>query len=163
MKLLWTKAQTPLSVGIRCLCGQDCSHFSFVFESAAKGLMFESNLLGTHPAFLQTSLKTHTIVHEKSFEIPLAIEDQIWDLAVEKYDGKGYDFGGALYLGIMERRKKTFGIPKPKTNAWASAGLYYCDEVYDIFNSFPDYFPKIDVCNGMDTPHNLWEKLEGKC
>lgn len=160
MKLIWTKSGTPLSYAIRHICGDDCSHFSFVFESSAKGLMFESNLLGTHPSFLQTSLKSHTIVHDKTVNVPLEVEDLIWDEVVSKYDGKGYDFGGAAYLGLMVRREKTFKIPRPTANAWAKEGRYFCDEVYDVFNKFPKYFPKIEVCNGMDTPHDMFLKYE---
>ena len=57
MKLVWSASKNPLSCLIRFVTGQDCSHFSFVFESRASGLMFESNLFGTHPAFYRTSLK----------------------------------------------------------------------------------------------------------
>ena len=72
--------------------------------------MFESNLLGTHPAFLTTSLKTHTIVHEISLDLSVEDEDKIWDAVVELYDGKPYDFCGALYLGW---RKLLYRFPKP--------------------------------------------------
>jgi len=161
MKLLWTKSSSPLSKIIRLITGQDCSHFSFVFEGPERtGLMFESNLLGTHPCFLETSLKTHTIVH--SFEIPLTVEqeDLVWDLCIEKYDGKGYDFKGALYLGFRIILERLFKIKRPSENKWANDQLYFCDEVYDIFNRIPGLM-KIDVSNGMDTPHDVYMTLQG--
>ena len=162
MRLLWTKSSSPLSAVIRAVTGDDCSHFSFVFESAAKGLMFESNLFGTHPTFFETSMKTHTILHE--IDVPLSIEeeDKVWDLVVQKYDGKPYDFGGALYLGWRKILLRAFKIPLPATNKWAKDDAWFCDELYDVLNNIPG-FKKIDVVSGMHTPHDVWLNLqEGK-
>lgn len=161
MKLVWTKSNSVLSQVIRFICGQDCSHFSFVFESGSRGLMFESNLLGTHPTFYKTSLKNHSVVHEKSLEIPIDVEDEIWDLMVQKYDGRSYDFGGAIFLGLSLAMERIFKMPRPQVNRWAKSDKYFCDETYDIFNSFPVYFPSIDVCRGMDTPHDVFVKMGG--
>jgi len=161
MTLLWTKSNSPLSWIIRTVTGQCCSHFSFVFQNPnRKGLMFESNLMGTHPAFLQTALKSHTVLH--SIEVPLDAEDEdmIWDLVVDKYDGKPYDLMGALYLGLRILLCRIFKVPMPQQNKWASAGAFFCDEVYDVFNNIPE-FKKIDVASGMDTPHDVFEKLKG--
>ena len=159
MKLIWTKSNKPLSVLIRAITGEPSSHFSFVFESAAKGLMFESNLLGTHPAFLQTSLKTHTIVHEKNIPMTVEREDLIWDLVVQKYDGKGYDFLGALYLGLCKLGQRLFNFPMPTKNKWGQPDKFFCNEVYDVFNQIPG-MPTIDVMSGMDTPEDVWKHLE---
>lgn len=131
-----------------------------MYDGRPGEIVFESNLLGTHPAFLADTLKTHTVVHDKVFNIPSSVEDSIWDDVQQKYSGKGYDFGGALYLGIMERRLKSLGIAKPQVNAWAKPDQYFCDELYIIFNKYPDYFPKIDIYKGMETPHDLWDKVE---
>ena len=159
--LLWTKSNAPLSRFIRMITGQECSHFSFVFQGPGKsGLMFESNLLGTHPAFLKTSLKTHEIIHQIEMTLPIEDEDQIWDLCVEKYDGKGYDFGGAIYLGLMLLRERLFKIPRPLINKWAKSDSYFCDEIYEVFNHIPE-FKKIDVTSGMYTPHDIYINLQG--
>lgn len=160
MKLVWSKSNLPLSVFIRAITGEDCSHFAFVFESSAKGLMFESNLLGTHPCFYQSSLKTHTIVHEVDLPLDISVEDDIWDIVVEKYDGRGYDFLGALYLGWRKLLQRFLKLPLPEKNKWAQPGQYFCDEVYDVLNQIPD-FKKINVMNGMDTPHDVWLKYQG--
>jgi hypothetical protein len=161
MILLWTRSSAPLSVLIRLVTGEDCSHFSFVFEGPnRKGLMFESNLLGTHPAFLKSTLKSHTIIHSMDVPLSSADEDKIWDLCVDKYDGKPYDFGGALYLGWRKLLCRIFKLAVPQQNKWASPGAYFCDEVYDVLNNI-SAFPKIDVTSGLDTPHDVFVKLKG--
>jgi len=159
MKLVWTKSKSPISIVIRIITGDDCSHFAFVFEKAAKGLMFHSNLLGTHPKFFQTAKKHFDIVHEKEAALPIELEDQLWDLIVEKYDGKPYDLGGVFYLGWRKILNRILKTPMPLKNKWASAEAFFCDELYEIFNSVPG-FPKVVEGGGMDTPHDVWEKLK---
>lgn len=158
MRLLWTKAPTLLSKMIRCVCDEDCSHFSFVFDSKAAGLMFESNLLGTHPAFLQTSLKTHTIVHEIDIPLDAEVEDIIWDKIVQKYDGAGYDYLGAFYLGGAKLLNRFLKMSMPLKNKWCQPGKYFCDEIYEILNGVPG-IPLIDVMSGMDSPHDVFLKV----
>lgn len=159
MKLVWTKSKLPLSIFIRFITGEDCSHFAFVFESKAAGLMFESNLLGCHPAFFESSLKTHTIVHQLNIDVPVEVEDNIWDLIVEKYDGKGYDFLGAIYLGWYKFLHRFFGVKIPLVNKWSQPDQYYCDEIYEVLNSLPG-FPTVNAKGGMATPHDIYMNLK---
>lgn len=159
MKLIWTKSSLPASKCIRCVTGEDCSHFAIVFESSAKGLMFHSNFLGVHPQFFQTALKSMEIVHEISIPTSLEIEDVIWDRAVNFYDGKDYDYLGALYLGYRKILARLFKIKMPEKNPLASADKYFCDELYEIFHDL-EGFPKIEASSGLITPHELYEKLK---
>ena len=159
MKLVWTKSKSPLSWLIRLITGEDCSHFAFVFESASKGLMFESNLFGAHPAFFQTSLKSHTIVHELNIPLSVEDEDKIWDRVIQQYDGKSYDFLGAFYLGYRILLKRIFKIALPLKNAWGKEDEYFCDELYAILEGSPG-FPVTSVSGGMQTPHNVWTQVE---
>lgn len=123
--------------------------------------MFESNLLGTHPAFFETSMKTHTIVHEKDLPINVIQEDIIWDTVVQKYDGKGYDFGGAAYLGLVKLLNRImkfdpqFNFTK---NAWAKDNEYFCEEIVTVLEMIPG-FPKIENPS-MKTPEDLWQCLK---
>lgn len=157
--LLWTRSNSLLSKIIRSTTRQDCSHFSFVFEGPGRsGLMFESNLLGTHPCFLKTSLKMHTIVHQKNMPTDLETEDKIWDIIVEKYDDRSYDFLGAIYLGLYKLANRWFNVPMPLVNRWSQPGQYYCDELYQVLTSLPG-FPQLEIKGGMQTPHDLWVKL----
>lgn len=159
MKLVWTKSKLPLSVIIRLVTGEDCSHFAFVFESAAKGLEFESNLLGTHPKFWANSQKSLTVVHEKDVSLSVELEDKLWDNVVQKYDDCPYDYLGFFYLGWRILLKRLFKIPMPLKNAWSQKGTYYCDEIYQAFSCIPG-FPLILADGGMKTPHDLWLKLK---
>lgn len=159
MKLIWTKSNLPLSILIRWVTGEDCSHFAFVFESAAKGVMFESNLMGTHPKFFASAKKHMEIVH--SIDVPLTIEQEnkLWDQVVEQYDDKPYDFTGAIYLGWRIILKRVFGKPLPLFNPWNQAGTFVCDELYQVLSD-SGIFPESGVSTGMVTPHGLWETLE---
>jgi len=158
MKLVWTKSKLPASVLIRAITGEDCSHFAIVFESSAKGLMFHSNFLGVHPQFYTTALKSMEVVHEMDIPVTLEIEDIIWDRAVQMYDGKSYDYLGAIYIGYRKLLSRLFGIEKPKTNPLASADKFYCDEIYEIFHGL-EGFPPITAGDGLLTPGELFEKV----
>lgn len=121
--------------------------------------MFESNLLGTHPAFFINSLKTHTIVHEKLVPVTLTEEEAVWNRTVEKYDGKPYDFLGAIYLGYYKFLHRLFKSALPKQNKWANPNAYFCDEIYEIFHDIGS-FPEIGISSGMESPHDVWLKLK---
>lgn len=157
MKLMWTKSTKPLSLFIRFITGNDCSHFSLVlYENSTGPIVFESNLLGTHPSFLQTSLKSHTIVHEKTIILSQEIEDKLMDIIISKYDGKSYDFSGALYLAYRTVLKRLFNKPIPIVNKWAKNEAYFCDELYEILENIG--LPHIEV--DVKTPHDVWELIK---
>ena len=158
MKLVWLKSNLPLSLFIRAVTGEDCSHFSFVFESKASSLMFESNLFGTHPAFYATALKTHVVVHELDVPMSQEDEDKVWDAIVQRYDGKPYDFAGAIYLGWRKLLNRFLKLPIPKLNAWSQTGAYYCDDLYDVLSVVPT-MNQVKVTGAMITPHDLWVAL----
>lgn len=161
MKLIWTKSNSILSVLIRAITGEDCSHFAFVLYDNKPGeIMFESNLLGTHPAFYRTSLKTHQIVHEIIVPSSQETEDRVWDKLVEIYDGHPYDFLGALYLGLRTLLKRFLGMTMPIKNSWSRQDSFYCDEIYDALREVPG-LPLLNVSGGMDTPHGVYIKLTG--
>lgn len=159
MMLVWSKSSSPLSLLIRAITGDDCSHFAFVFGSRASGVMFESNLLGTHIRFFKESLKTHTVVHSIDLDLPIETEDKIWDEVVDRFDGRRYDFGGAIYLGLRILANRLFRLSMPNKNIWADPNAYYCDEVYAALEGAPQ-FPKLGAANGLETPHDIWLKLK---
>jgi len=161
MILLWTKSTLPLSVVIRAVTGDDCSHFSIVLYDSSKvpsPIVFESNLLGTHPLFLQTALTTHTVVHQLTISLTEEQEDKILDAIISKFDGKPYDFGGALYLGWRKLMNRIFKTPLPAHNKWSNNDAYFCDEIYQCLESAG--LPDFGISTGMETPHDLWLKLK---
>ena len=132
MKLIFTRSKTPFSWLIRWGLSTDVSHFALVFNSPAGGLMFESNLLGTHPRFYKTAQKHMTIVNEFDITMDVKDEDKIWDEVVDKYDGKGYDFPGFIYFCWRGFLLKFFNLPLPKKNAFAKPGMYLCISLFEI-------------------------------
>jgi hypothetical protein len=158
MKLIWTKSHLPLSVVIRAITGDDCSHFAFVFESQSNGLVFQSNLLGTGTEFFSKLAKSwgFQVVHETDLTMDVAEEDRAWDIIVNEYSDVGYNFKGALYLGWRKLLFRIFKRPIPKANRWAQPGTMFCDQVYKVLNMLNDpRIPKIPVMRGMDTPHDM--------
>ena len=130
---------------------------AIVFESRDGGLMFESNLLGTHPKFYKTAQKHMTIVHEVTIPFTLEQEDHAWDLMVDKFDGKPYDYKAILYIGWRRILNRCFKIPIPEINPWRTQGAYFCDELYEILELCG--YKSLDVVCGMKTPHMVWASL----
>lgn len=162
MKLLFTKSKLPLSIVIRCITGEPCSHFSFVFESQSQGLLFQSNLLGTGVEFFSKAKKSwgYTIVHEIDLPMPVEEEDRAWDIIVNQYSDTNYNFLGAIYLGWRCILKRIFKTMLPIENKWNQNNSVFCDQIYTILNLLNDpRLPKINVMSGMDTPETVWKKI----
>lgn len=119
--------------------------------------MFESNLLGTHPKFYKNAAKSFTLVHEMNIPLSSEQENRAWDLMVDKYDDRPYDFMGLFYLGYYKLVNRLFGTPIPEKNKWQSPHTYFCDELYQILQDIGYIDVKIE--NGMLSPHDLWLKL----
>ena len=159
MKVIWTKSRLPLSYIIRWFTGEPCSHLALVFNSNNGGIMFESNLMGTHIKFFKNAKKHCTIVHEMIVPMTSAQEDCAWDLMVDRFDDKPYDYMGALYLGLMKLRFRIFKTPISKVNKWQNKGAYFCDELYQILEIAG--FKHLGVELGMKSPEDVWLDLSG--
>lgn len=161
MKMLWTYSPNAIDKLISFMTGEDCGHFALLFESVhGTGVVFESNLLGTHPAFYNTWMgKKRKIIHSLDFNIDARTEDHLWDLWVSEFDGKPYDFGGCIYIGLMKFRHRLFGTAIPKVNKWSKANTYFCDVIYQVVQGMPGV-PIIDIeLNQMSSPHDLYMYL----
>lgn len=129
-----------------------------VFDSRDGGIMFESNLMGTHPKFYKSAQKHFTIVHEIDLKAKVEEEDAAWDLMVDTYDGRPYAFKGALYLAWRLILRKCTGRPLPAINPWNQSGTYFCDQIYEILEKVG--LKEIGVEVGMQTPHAVFEALQ---
>lgn len=158
MKLIWTKSDLILSKFIRFGLKTDCSHFALVFNSPAGGLMFESNLLGTHPKFFKTALKHMTIVHEIDVLLPVEIENQIWDIVVDRYDDEPYNFKGFLYFCWRGFLKRFLGIPFPMKGLYDRSNGDLCVEVYKALTD-AGVMPDLNIDLSITSPHDLFLKL----
>jgi hypothetical protein len=128
---------------------------------SAKGVMFESNLLGTHPKFFENAKKHFTIVHEINLNLTIEQEDAVWDRVVDGFDGRPYDFAGALYLGVSRFLMRIFGMKPPKYNKFANPNMFFCEEVYDALRGVGG-LPITDSADGLETPHDLYKILTGE-
>jgi hypothetical protein len=131
MKLIWTKNHQPLSVLIRHLFKEPCSHFAVVLDDQ---IVFHSNMSGAHIEWYPSFKKNQTIVfeievEENGDEVYNALLGRYHEL-LDKYDGKPYDFGGLLYGFWRAILWRFFNKPIPTTNAWAKADAFMCVELF---------------------------------
>jgi len=158
MKLLWTKSPNAVDWLINLVTAEDCGHFAILFESVnGTGVVFESNLLGTHPAFYKTWMGTsRKIIHSIDVVLTAEQEDKIWDLWVNNFDGHGYDFFGCIYVGLMKLRKRIFKKEIPTKNIWSKNGAFFCDVIYQVLDGI-QWLPDMkDQINEMSSPHDLF-------
>lgn len=160
MRLVFLKSKLPLSVAIRWLLGEDCSHFALVFDTPAGGLLFESNLLGTHPKFYKTELASTTLVHEVPLPLSVGDEDAVWDAVVARFDGRGYDWGAFFYFAWRAVLKKLLGLPLPMKNPWAKPGTELCVEVFQAVKKYTT-LKNVPLDLSMTSPHELYGYLSG--
>ena len=158
MRLIFTKSSLPLSVLIRWFLNSDCSHFAIVFNSEGGGLMFESNLLGTHPKFYKTASKHFTVVHDIELKISPDAENHIWDVIVDQFDGARYNFKGFAYFCWRAFLLKAFKKPLPKINPWSMPGSYLCEQVFYAFQDLSG--EKIAVDLAMISPEDLYRYVK---
>lgn len=137
MRILFTKNNTLLSRLIRHVTGEDVSHC--VLE--VHGWLVHSNLYGVH-AELPQDFKSDVVY---SVEVPYNPEGVIRALAA--YQGRMYDFGALLYLGL-----RVLCPWLPKKNLWRSSGMFLCTEwITAVLNGKED---------SMITPYQLYERLK---
>lgn len=152
IKLMWTKSSLPLSKLIMWVFKEPCSHFAIAFDDH---FVFHSDLLGSEATFYKWFLNSHTLVHSIILNPGIEIEDQVWDLIVEKFDRpKKYDFGAFIYFGLCGLAHRIFGRPMPKKNIWASSTAYLCEEIVEVLNPISEI--KIPENIDLITPEQLW-------
>lgn len=159
MKLVWTKSSLPLSVGIRWFLNSDCSHFAIVFKARDGGLMFESNLLGTHPKFYKTALRHMTVVHEIDLSLSDEQENILWDMIVERFDDSKYNYGGFFYFCWRAFLLKLFKTPLPQKNPWSIPGTFLCEEVFYSLEAIIE--KKIGIDLSMISPEKMYLFAKG--
>ncbi len=157
MKLIWTKSKLPLSVLIRWFLNSDCSHFALVFKSQDGGLMFESNLVGTHPKFLKTALKHMEVVHVINLNITTEQENKVWDMIVDQFDGHAYNYKAFFYFCFRAFLYKFFRRPLPIKNPWSGSESYLCEQIAYSLETLTT--EKIDLDLSMISPEDLYHYL----
>lgn len=159
MKLLWVSGKLPLSKFIMWGLSEPVSHFAMVFDNK---IVFHSDLTGVHIAWLDTFLKTHTVVYEKTLKMTLKQEEAVYQNIISKYDGKGYDYGGFLYFCYRGFLKKFFKKAMPEKNIWGSKRGFLCTEMVSVLPDtiVPKEIKEMDLA--MVSPYVLWKLFVNK-
>lgn len=168
MTLIWTKSDLPLSKFIRWGLREPVSHFAIVFDEDedGRGIVFQSNLLGTQINWYNTFKKHVEIVYKLQYDLPLEEEEKIFQGILDQYDGKPYDWRAFLYFiwrGLLFRILK---IPFPSANLWEQPGAFLCSGLVQCLKSSPLFLNLIPnlgkvVDTEMTSPYRLYLALLG--
>jgi len=126
MKLVTTKNNSIGSRIIRWATGEDESHFLFVFDDS---LVFHSRFLGTGLGWWNTIKRKNEIVWSLEVPLPLETEEAFYRSFVDGYDGDGYDFLGAFYLGFRLILYRFLGVKMPSKNRLGRPNKHFCSEL----------------------------------
>ncbi len=157
MKVIFTKSSLPLSVVIRGILSEPVSHFGIVFDN---GIIFHSNLLGTHIEWYGSFKKHCEIVYEIEYPMTLEQEEAVYQSILTTYDDHGYDYGALFYFGYRALLFRIFGIALPKKNEWAQSDKFLCTE---LVGTLPDYILPLSVKTedlSLTSPYKLYLQLE---
>jgi hypothetical protein len=110
MRLLWTKNELPLSVAIRKVMNNESSHFAIEFD---KHIVFHSNYKGAHPEWSASFFKANELVWVLDLPTTLEIEEQVYQLIVDKFDGMPYDFMYLFKLANIAIKHRVFNEKLP--------------------------------------------------
>lgn len=159
MTLIWTKSKQPLSVAIRGILQEPVSHFGIVFDN---GIVFHSNLLGSHVEWYGTFKKKCDIVYSLEFNLKLEQEEQVYQDILNTYDDKPYDFGALFYFAFRAIISRITGKGLPKTNEFQSADKFLCTE---LAGCLPDYIVSKDIKSqdlSIVTPYGLYLQISAE-
>lgn len=118
MQILFTTSNTPGSKLIRQLTAEPVSHCALQYNN----LVIHSTEGGVQIVKIEDFKKKNNIVYTGHIE---GTAEQLLDV-IYHYQGKGYDYGALLFLGVKIALNKC-GI-NIKHNLWQSSGLFLCTE-----------------------------------
>lgn len=159
MKLIWTKSKLPLSIAIRGLLQEPVSHFGIVFDN---GIVFHSNLLGTHIEWYGSFTKHCEIVYSLDYPMSLEEEEAVYRNILNTYDGRGYDFGALFYFAYSAVKHRLFGTPLEIKNKWATSDSYLCTE---LAGTLPDSIVPASLKSedlSIVSPYQLYLKIKAR-
>lgn len=144
MEIIFTKNNSIVSKLIRATTREDISHCGVLLD----GYVLHSNFLGLQCEKLSFFKKHSTVVYRVPISFPSPdILDKIAKLHLAPRPFF-YDFGAMLFLFISLMLRNYLRIPLPKSNLWASTGMYLCTElITDIIHDRED---------AMLTPYKLY-------
>lgn len=139
MEILFTRSNSPLSRIIRHLTKEPVSHCAI----SINGWIIHSNLYGIHADPIEK------FTSEVIYRVPVEYNAEALISALAAYQGKHYDFGALLYLGL-----RSVCPVLPKKNLWQTTGMFLCTEwVTTVLDEKED---------SMITPYQLYLKLKDR-
>jgi len=128
MRILFSKNNRIGSKLIRWGSESDSSHFAVEFDGC---VILQSNIAnGVNLTSTNEFLKHNEIVHEVVFNIPTAMEEEIWQPLIKRLPGVvQYDYSGLLYWAWVVAKHRLFNTPIPDVNKWGDPKKYMCVEV----------------------------------
>jgi len=146
MQVIFTRNNSPISRLIRAVTREDVSHCGILIG----GYVVHSNFLGLQIEPSEKFRKHSTIIHRVQVQARPDMLERLHYLYTRPYRPL-YDFGAILFLGLSLSLRNYLRIPLPKSNLWASTGMYLCTElITDIIDGRED---------AMLTPYGLYLKL----
>jgi len=124
MKLLFTRSQLPLSKLIRWGLNEPVSHVAILLDEK---LVFQSNLLGVSIEGIYRLQKACEIVYVVDIPMKFCAEEDLYQLLLQQYDGKPYDFKAFAYFAWRTVLYKLFKKPYPNKNIWQDPNSFLCD------------------------------------
>lgn len=163
MMFLWSTSELAVSKAIRLGLGEDCSHFSIVFDEHEDGygLMLHSSLMGVELLWFNKFRESHKIIHALRPRPDFALnqEESVFRAIVTKFYGKSYDYKALAYWAWRGFLKRCFGKPIPSVNRWGDRDQFLCTGIAKALESstlkdlgladIPDF--------EMISPHALYE------
>lgn len=153
MRILFTYTGNEFSKLIQSVTGWKASHCAIEFPLL--GLVVHSNYKGVHKEKTEDFYKNNkiykTLEHKQSSYLD---SQEYFDLMMSKYNKKGYDFFGVLFLGIAICLNKHFDTPLPKKNLFQNSGVLFCVEFVAAYTGL-----KMPIESSMATPYYLYDFL----
>jgi hypothetical protein len=123
------------------------------------GIVFHSNLMGTHVEWYGSFVKRCTIVYQKEIQLSLIDEEAIFQSILNTYDSKGYDFGAFGYFVWCAILYRTIGKPFPTRNVLNSNDKFLCTELAAVL---PDKLvsPAVKAKDlSIVSPYRLYQEI----
>lgn len=165
MIFIFSKNRKIGSQLIRWSLGEPVSHFAVVFDEWPKGygILFHAHFSGVSIEWFNDWQRHNEIVYAYTpvnKAQPLPEEEDIYQIFVKRFYGKGYDAMAFTYWVKCLFLHKLFGFPIPTKNEWGDPRKYLCYEIYEGLSDLPFLgLPSISP-EQMISPYQLKLKLE---
>lgn len=157
MRLLWVKSNLPLSLLIRWGLKEPCSHFAVVFDDK---LVIHSDLMGVGLKWYPEFVKSHTVVHERDYDIDTFAQEAVYQGVLDVYAGSSYAYKAFFYFCWRALLWRILGVAMPEKNPYDVKGQFLCTQ---IAQTLPDFVVPADIKAedlGIVSPEQLWLKIE---